>query len=398
MEKQARHRKPPKMGNNGGTAFVRINGKRIYLGKFVSVEANQNYARSVAEWSAVAVCRPQNITIDTLAVAFLDYVKQHCGYADYCNYRLAVRIMLELYHGTLAEHFTPKCLIAVQERFVRQKTKRNKPYSRQYCNRLTNFIRTMFRWGVHRKLCSASVADALRYVPILRKGRTTAPETVPRCDVSDEAVNAVLPCLPPVIAAMAQIQRATAMRSGEVCKMRFCDIEMHDDVWLYRPETHKTSWRGHQRVIVLGLDEINIIKRLCPDFLQNSAVFSPIIARNTQAQCKSGKRKTTKSKQRKLKNREFYSTASYCRWIKTAIKKANQMLPVEKQIPHWTPYQLRHSAITQIAAKYGLDVARAVAGQKTISVTQRYNHSDVQVAVETARKRQSNQMKIDDNT
>ena len=24
---------PPKMGNNGGTAFVRINGKRIYLGK-----------------------------------------------------------------------------------------------------------------------------------------------------------------------------------------------------------------------------------------------------------------------------------------------------------------------------------------------------------------------------
>ncbi|GHT25827.1 hypothetical protein FACS18942_01820 [Planctomycetales bacterium] len=62
-----------------------------------------------------------------------------------------------------------------------------------------------------------------------------------------------LPFLPPVLVAMAQIQRVTAMRSGEVCKMRFCDIEMHDDVWLYHPETHKTSWRGHQRVVVLGL-------------------------------------------------------------------------------------------------------------------------------------------------
>jgi hypothetical protein len=31
--------KPPKMGNNGGTAFVQINGKRIYLGKFGSAEA-----------------------------------------------------------------------------------------------------------------------------------------------------------------------------------------------------------------------------------------------------------------------------------------------------------------------------------------------------------------------
>ena len=39
------HSSPPKMGNNGGTAFVRINGKRIYLGKFCSPEAAQNYAR-----------------------------------------------------------------------------------------------------------------------------------------------------------------------------------------------------------------------------------------------------------------------------------------------------------------------------------------------------------------
>jgi hypothetical protein len=40
---------PPKMGNNGGTTLVRINGKRIYLGKYGNLEASQNYARYIAE-------------------------------------------------------------------------------------------------------------------------------------------------------------------------------------------------------------------------------------------------------------------------------------------------------------------------------------------------------------
>jgi hypothetical protein len=61
------------MGNNGGTAFVRINGKRVYLGKFGSAEAAQNYARCAAEW-AISNTDPTtagqpicNITVDTLA-------------------------------------------------------------------------------------------------------------------------------------------------------------------------------------------------------------------------------------------------------------------------------------------------------------------------------------------
>jgi len=64
------------MGNNGGTAFVRINGKRVYLGKFGSVEAAKNYARCVAEWAISGVDPEQSsppigtITVNTLAIAF----------------------------------------------------------------------------------------------------------------------------------------------------------------------------------------------------------------------------------------------------------------------------------------------------------------------------------------
>ncbi|MDR1141558.1 MAG: hypothetical protein LBL62_07685, partial [Planctomycetaceae bacterium] len=66
---------PPKMGNNGGTAFVRINGKRIYLGKYGSQEVAQNYARYIAEWSMLptAIVPTGKCTVDTLTVAFLDH-------------------------------------------------------------------------------------------------------------------------------------------------------------------------------------------------------------------------------------------------------------------------------------------------------------------------------------
>jgi site-specific recombinase XerD len=70
------------------------------------------------------------------------------------------------------------------------------------------------------------------------------------------------------------------------------------------------------------------------------------------------------------------------------IRSTAKHLPVEEQIPHWTPYQLRHAAITDIVQQTGsLDTARAVAGQKSISVTQGYNHADVKIAIEQAVKR-----------
>ena len=70
------------MGNNGDTAFVRIDGQRIYLGKFGSTEAAQNYARCVAEWAVgCSASGPTNkpvvgtITVNSPAIAFLDDAK-----------------------------------------------------------------------------------------------------------------------------------------------------------------------------------------------------------------------------------------------------------------------------------------------------------------------------------
>jgi integrase len=393
------------MGNNGGTAFVRINGKRVYLGKFGTPEANQNYARCVAEWAVTCTAPGQpppnigTITVDSLTIAFLDHVQQN-DHSHYHSFRSAVKILLQLYSGITADSFTPKCLTAVQHQFTRQVDKNGKRYSRQYCNTLTNNIRSMFRWGVSQELVSPMTADALKYVQPLRQGRTTAPESKPREDVPDDVVEATLPHLLPTVSAMVQVQRLATMRPNEVCRMRVGDIDMTGAIWLYRPVNHKGTWRGHGREIALGKPEQAILLPYLEGKSPDSAVFSPRTAM-LEKQEKDAKRRKSKvppnQKRRaerikenpKRKNREHYDSKPYALSIKRAVIIANKSLPEGQKIPHWTPYQLRHAAITEITLRHGLDAARAVAGQRTINVTQHYNHADRTKAIEMAKTRGS---------
>jgi integrase len=389
------------MGNNGGTAFIRVCGQRIYLGKFGSSEASQNYARYVAEWASGNVQTTQpigTVSLDTLAVAFLDYAKANCGRSDYGNYKTALRVLLEVYSGCTVDSFTPKCLTVVQHRFTEQRNPQGRPYSRLFCNRLVKCIRSVFRRGVAQELVSPVTADALKYVPALRQGRTSAPETTPRLDVPDAVVIATLPHLLPTVATMVRVQRLACMRPNEVCRMRVGDIDRSGTIWLYRPEKHKGTWRGHERVIALGKPEQGLIAAYLTGKSDDRAVFSPKEAMQERRQRDAVKRKTKVQpsqverhkrviKNPKRKYRDFYDTQSYARSIKQSLAAANGRLPADEQIPHWTPYQLRHAAVTEIAATQGLDTARAVAGQRTINVTQRYNHSDVAVAIEMAKRR-----------
>ncbi|MDR1269041.1 MAG: hypothetical protein LBK82_05920 [Planctomycetaceae bacterium] len=338
---------PPKMGNNGGSAFVRINGKRIYLGKYGSPEAAQNYARYIAEWSMLptTIVPTGKCTVDTLTVAFLDHSEKNCYKPDYCNRKIALQILLSLYSGYAVEQFSLKCLKTVQEQFVKQKDKHGKPYSRQYCNKLTNIIKTAFRWGVMQELVPASVADALRYVPVLRKGKTVAPETIPRLDVPDNVVQATLPHLLPTVAAMIQVQRMACMRPNEVCRMQVGDIDRSGEIWMYCPQKHKNTWRGHNKIVTLGLPEQELIASRLVGKSPEQAVFSP------KDEVKEKKTRKRKRSQIERTPKEFYTTDSYGKVIKESIIKANRTLPEDEKIPHWTPYQLRHASVTENMVK-----------------------------------------------
>ena len=173
----------------------------------------------------------------------------------------------------------------------------------------------------------------------------------------------------------------------------------------HRPGVHKSTWREKNRkgeyirIVPLGKPEQEILAPRLVDKSDSDYVFSPKEAmrehyairaakRKSRPQPSQVKRKERNAKNPKRKDRDFYDKGSYHHAIKQSIKIANRHLPDDEQIPHWTPYQLRHAAITDIALQTGkLDIARAVAGQKSISVTQGYNHADVKIAIEQAVKR-----------
>ena len=269
----------------------------------------------------------------------------------------------------------------------------------------------MLKWGILRKLVPHQVYVEAKFVPGLKKGKTKARENPPVQDVPEEVVNRTLPHLLPTLRDMVQVQLLASMRPSEVCRMKVGEIDMHyktDDgvvIWMYTPGVHKNTWRKknkpgeYVRIIPLGKPEQDILAPRLVGKSDDDHVFSPREAmkehyairaanRKTKIQPSQVKRKERTAKNPKRTDRDHYDKGSYYHAITKMIKNANKLLPEGEKIPHWFPYQLRHAGITDIAWQTkSLDVARAVAGQKSISVTQGYNHADVKIAVEQAVKR-----------
>jgi len=260
-------------------------------------------------------------------------------------------------------------------------------------------------------LVSSQVYLEAKFVPALKRGKTRAYEKPPRQDVPDEVIDQTLPHLLPTIRDMVQVQRWASMRPSEVFRMKPGEIDTGyktDDgivIWMYAPGVHKSTWREKKkageyfRIIPLGKPEQDILAPRLVGKLDTDYIFSPKEAvkerierdaakRKSKVQPSQIERKEQNAKKPKRKDRDCYDKNSYNRAIKRSIIAANKYLPEGEQIPAWTPYQLRHAAITDIVQQTGsLDTARAVAGQKSISVTQGYNHADVKIAIEQAVKR-----------
>ena len=119
-------------------------------------------------------------------------------------------------------------------------------------NRQAGRIKRLFKWGVSQEIIPASIYHALSTVSGLRKGRTEAHETDPVLPVADTVVDTTLVHLPEVVADMVRFQRLTGCRPEEVCAVRPCDVDRSNDIWQYRPQSHKTEHHNRERVILIG--------------------------------------------------------------------------------------------------------------------------------------------------
>ena len=148
--------------------------------------------------------------------------------SEAANIRIALRPLLTLYAELPAAEFSPKKLDAVRQRMVAH------GHCRAKVNHHVQRLRRMFRWGVEKELVPPAVLHGLAALAGLRAGRSAARETAPVAPVPEADVEATLPHLSRVVAAMVRLQRLFGMRPGEVCRMSIAEIERCGDVWLYR--------------------------------------------------------------------------------------------------------------------------------------------------------------------
>jgi integrase len=374
-------------------------------GDFNSPESRQEYERILALLRANSGCLPTlvgsqaDITVNELVLRFMNehiftYYIEPIGMTPTTEqdaFRGALRPLTRLFGSLPAGEFGPLNLRTVREAMITgtwlneeersRYTKANRQIglARSTINKHVSRIRMMFRWATEMQILPARVLHALQAVKGLRKGRSAARETTPVAPVSPEVVYATLPHLPPVICDMVQLQLYTGARGGEICSMRAIDIDTTGEIWLFRPEQHKTQWMGHQRTIAIGPRGQEIVKKYFKTKV-DAYLFSPA---EQDALIKATLRKKRKSKVQpsqacrkkatpKLRPGEKFMVPAYNRAIARACEKAG--------IPAWHTHQLRHTAALLIEREFGLDAARAALGHRTANITAMYSGIDVQKA------------------
>jgi integrase len=372
-----------------GQAVVTLNCVDHYLGPYGSKVSKNEYDRIIGEWLANGRQIPKPvgaISVAELVLAYLRwaesyYLKDGKPTDTVSTIKNAVRPLLASYGRHPAKDFGPLALQAIVTKMVQL------DWSRSGINRALSIIKRLFKFGVAKELVSADVFLALQAVDGLRKGRSNARETKPVLPVNDQTVDATLPHVSPVVADMIRLQRLTGMRPNEVCQLRPCDIDTSGEVWVYRPEHHKTEHHEIIRSIAIGPKGQEILR----PYLQRATsdyCFSPREAEQKRREGRTASRRTALScgnrvgsnvvRKPKRKAGQFYTSGSYRRAITRGCEQA--------KVSHWSPNQLRHAAATKIRSQFGLEAAQVALGHSNAKITQTYAERDLSKAIEVARQ------------
>ena len=384
----------------------------FWLGPYGSADSRERYACLVAEWESSGRRlnddqRGPDLAITQLALAYWKSNQGRYSPGEMRNIQAAIRVLRQLYGSIPAAGFGPNTLRLVRGAMVNGDPSADpprRPWVRGYCNRQTTKIRAIWKWAASRELLSIAVYRELCSLEPLKHGRTNAPESIPVTPAPEHAIEAVKRLVSRQIAAMIDLQLLTGMRPGEVCSMRACDLDLSGEIWVYRPESHKTEWRGKARAVYLGPVAQDVVR----PFLSRAVtthLFSPAEAVAERRAARHAARKTplsygnrpgtnVKDAPRRQPGGR-YTAVSYCGAIRRACDKADAIekkkrdMPPdsERVIPHWHPHQLRHNAATTFRRLYGLEAAQVLLGHGSAAVTDAvYAERDERKAREIAAK------------
>jgi integrase len=340
------------------------NGKRqwVYFGEWGSEEAKENYRRFCATWSASSasiaqpVASPRRLFIAEFVDAWLDhcrvkYVKFDRQTSEYHIQRSALSFLVSLYGSEFVHDFTLMKLETVRNAMIKEQ------FVRKTINGYVSRIIMSFRWGVGRKFVPPSVLHECENIEHLKSGRVNVPESKKVTSAPIKLVRLVQDHFrksesTAMLADMIELQLLTGMRPGDVCGMKFEDIDQSDDVWVYRvrDDVNKTAHMDKGRTVMLG----------------------------PKAQAVLGKNWKTKG--------FVFTLSGGDRPVKVSrygfrIRQACD----ELQISRWHPHQLRHNYATEVKRRYESDRVAATAIGDSEEVTRRvYLDEDHTVAKRVA--------------
>ena len=399
--------------HSSGRARVRTydaSGKRIEIilpGEYGSDESKAEYARVIAQLASgkntlPAAMTGNDLTVAELVLRFMEHSRTY--YVDPATkkptseqtaIKEACRPLCRLFGSVPVAEFDSVRLEAVQHAMATDATltaeERQKKYGRPVgmarttINRHIERIKRMFRWGCAKKIVPTEVVVNLSTVTSLKAGRTTARETEIVKPIDPATVELTLPHMAPTPADMVRLMLLSGCRVGELCRLKGCELDRSGAEWVYAPDRHKTTHRGHVRNIVFGPQAMLILRKYLkadPDaFLFSPAEQDRIIKEQKRAARKSRVQPSQQDRSKPNATRkpgECYKPQGVNRAIARACARAG--------IEPWHTHQLRHSAALNILREFGPEAARSVLGHRTLNMTLHYAGIDLEKAKEVAKR------------
>ena len=168
-------------------AYVKIDGKRMLLGRYGSPESYKKYAELInseaKQKPAAAVPAPVVPTVSMLMADYLNYAIRKYGgerASEVVHSRQAFRILRQTHGSTLAHDFGPKAF--QQMRLAMIEAGWSRRYIRDQCQR----VKRLIGWGVVEEVLPRDAKHALDAVPGLSVGEFSVRETEAVEPVTDD--------------------------------------------------------------------------------------------------------------------------------------------------------------------------------------------------------------------
>lgn len=320
-----------------GQARVRINGQDLYLGPYDTDESRKKYGELISQLAVGLIPGKKSSrgtdddgpSVAELLLAFKShaeqyYVKNGKRTAEVDCFYSGIRAVRELFGVTPIREFSPSCLIAVRDKFIQN------GWTRSFCNKSTNRVRHIFKWGVANGLVPVEIWQALTAVDALKAGKTTAPDRKKRKAVPVESQEAARAKLCPEDQRFFDLLRYSGARPSELLGLAITDIDQTGVVWTAAMTDHKCRHLDQDRTLYFG-PRCQAVLRECP---QNGPMF---------------------------------------RFSRTRFSARLKRACVAAKIEPFVPYSLRHSAATSVRDSMGVEAAQGLLGHARPDMTANYS-------------------------